>query len=70
MVISLILGGLGNQMFQYTAGRALSLAVGEPLLLDLRYLPQGPLFDTSKPKCLTNCGTSSLLKFGAISLNS
>lgn len=36
MVISQILGGLGNQMFQYAAGRALSLAVGQPLLLDLR----------------------------------
>ena len=36
MVISQILGGLGNQMFQYAAGRALSLALGCPLLLDLR----------------------------------
>ena len=36
MVISQILGGLGNQMFQYAAGRALSLAAEQPLLLDLR----------------------------------
>jgi len=36
MVISQILGGLGNQMFQYAAGRAASLALGCPLLLDLR----------------------------------
>lgn len=36
MVISQILGGLGNQMFQYAAGRALSLATQQPLLLDLR----------------------------------
>lgn len=36
MIISQILGGLGNQMFQYAAGRALSLAVERPLLLDLR----------------------------------
>ena len=36
MVISQILGGLGNQMFQYAAGRALSLASGHPLFLDLR----------------------------------
>jgi hypothetical protein len=35
MVISQILGGLGNQMFQYAAGRSLSLSVGHPLLLDL-----------------------------------
>lgn len=31
-------GGLGNQMFQYAAGRALSLRVGAPLALDLRPL--------------------------------
>ena len=36
MVISQILGGLGNQMFQYAAGRALSLAVEQAFLLDLR----------------------------------
>lgn len=36
MVISQILGGLGNQMFQYAAGRALALAKNSRLLLDLR----------------------------------
>jgi hypothetical protein len=36
MVICQILGGLGNQMFQYAAARALSLNSGSPLLLDLR----------------------------------
>jgi hypothetical protein len=35
MVICYVLGGLGNQMFQYAAGRALSLSIGSPLLLDL-----------------------------------
>ena len=35
MVISQLLGGLGNQMFQYAAGRALSLDLQCPLLLDL-----------------------------------
>lgn len=35
MVISQILGGLGNQMFQYAAGRALSLASNQPLSFDL-----------------------------------
>lgn len=35
MVISHILGGIGNQMFQYAAGRALSLTNSQPLLLDL-----------------------------------
>ncbi|MEI8206785.1 MAG: alpha-1,2-fucosyltransferase [Kiritimatiellales bacterium] len=35
MVISHILGGLGNQMFQYAAGRALALSRGVPLRLDI-----------------------------------
>jgi len=39
MIISRILGGLGNQMFQYAAGRALSLRLGEPLFLDIGGFP-------------------------------
>lgn len=35
MVISNIIGGLGNQMFQYAAGRALSLERGQTLRLDV-----------------------------------
>ncbi len=35
MIITRIVGGLGNQMFQYAVGRALSLASGQPLKLDL-----------------------------------
>lgn len=35
MVITNIIGGLGNQMFQYAAGRALALDRGVPLLLDI-----------------------------------
>jgi hypothetical protein len=35
MVISQMLGGLGNQMFQYAAARALALSREQPLLLDL-----------------------------------
>ena len=31
-------GGLGNQMFQYAAGRAMSFRSGRPLVLDLRQL--------------------------------
>lgn len=34
MVIAHLIGGLGNQMFQYAAARALSSAKKEPLLLD------------------------------------
>ncbi len=35
MIISHIIGGLGNQMFQYAAGRALSLERGQSLRLDI-----------------------------------
>lgn len=35
MVVSNIIGGLGNQMFQYAAARALSLKLNSPLLLDI-----------------------------------
>lgn len=35
MIISSIIGGLGNQMFQYAAGRALSLRLSVPLRLDV-----------------------------------
>lgn len=33
-LVSFLCGGLGNQMFQYAAGRALALRLGVPLLLD------------------------------------
>jgi len=36
MVISHILGGIGNQMFQYATARALSLSIGRPLYLDIQ----------------------------------
>jgi len=35
VIISQIIGGLGNQMFQYATGRALSLAHGQSLKLDI-----------------------------------
>lgn len=35
MIIDSIIGGLGNQMFQYAAGRALALQRNQPLRLDL-----------------------------------
>ena len=36
MIISNIIGGLGNQMFQFAAGRALALQKDQPLKLDTR----------------------------------
>nr|VFJ74414.1 MAG: Glycosyl transferase family 11 [Candidatus Kentron sp. FW] len=36
MIFTQLIGGLGNQMFQYAAGRALSLRRGVPLAIDRR----------------------------------
>lgn len=38
MIIVKILGGLGNQLFQYSAARALSLKTGQKLYLDIESL--------------------------------
>ena len=35
MIITQLIGGLGNQMFQYAAGRALALDFSQPLRLDI-----------------------------------
>jgi len=43
MIITHIIGGLGNQMFQYAAGRALTIAKEVSLLLDVSDLDQYPL---------------------------
>jgi len=39
-IVTELKGGLGNQMFQYAAGRALSLRLGRPLTLDLSWFDQ------------------------------
>ncbi|RAM61656.1 hypothetical protein RB25_21875 [Herbaspirillum rubrisubalbicans] len=36
MIVSRLIGGLGNQMFQYAAGRALALRRGVPFAIDSR----------------------------------
>lgn len=36
MIVTCIIGGLGNQMFQYATGRSLSLSLGTTLKLDTR----------------------------------
>lgn len=38
MIIVKLMGGLGNQMFQYATGRSLSLRLGTELKLDLSFL--------------------------------
>jgi hypothetical protein len=51
VIVSQIIGGLGNQMFQYAAGLALANKHGQPLLLDIRLFdnydlrPEGFLLD-------------------------
>ncbi len=42
MVFVKLMGGLGNQMFQYAAGLALARRVGAPLRLDTSLLAEGP----------------------------
>lgn len=37
MILMTLIGGLGNQMFQYAAGRSLALATGQDLVLDRRH---------------------------------
>ncbi|MCW3076082.1 MAG: alpha,2-fucosyltransferase [Bacteroidetes bacterium] len=38
MIVVQLIGGLGNQMFQYAAGKALALHLGTELKLDLKHL--------------------------------
>lgn len=41
-VITRLMGGLGNQMFQYAAGRALATRLGAPLLIDRTFIDERP----------------------------
>jgi len=41
VIVVTMMGGLGNQMFQYAAGRAVSLRSGRRLVLDRTLLPSG-----------------------------
>lgn len=45
MIIVQLKGGTGNQMFQYAAGRVLSIRTVSPLFLDLNFLNKGKLQD-------------------------
>lgn len=44
MIVSNLMGGLGNQMFQYACGRALSLRTGQDFFVDLCFLRKRPLW--------------------------
>ncbi len=41
MIVVTVMGGLGNQMFQYAVGRALSQRTGRRLVLDASLMPSG-----------------------------
>ena len=55
VIISNIIGGLGNQMFQYAAGRARSLKLGVPLKLDTRDFSGYKLHQGFELNRLFNC---------------
>lgn len=55
MVITSLIGGLGNQMFQYAAGRALSLRRGVPLMLDVSGFANYQLHQGFELERLFNC---------------
>jgi hypothetical protein len=48
MIATRLMGGLGNQMFQYAAGRRLAIRRGTKLVLDLSYLAHPPLGDVPR----------------------
>ena len=51
-VIAHLMGGLGNQMFQYATGRALALRLGVPLKLDISWFASIPKECTERPYML------------------
>lgn len=55
MLVSNIIGGLGNQMFQYAAGRTLSLRLGVQLKLDTRDFSGYQLHQGFELNRLFNC---------------
>ena len=54
MIIVKLMGGLGNQMFQYAMGRALSLRTNTELKLNLSWFAMRGSGDVSRPYDLSN----------------
>lgn len=54
MIITRLSGGLGNQLFQYAYGRALSLRSNNPLKLDIEGLIRSAKGDTPRPYQLSH----------------
>ncbi len=70
MIVSRLMGGLGNQLFQYAAGRALAKANNELLALDTRYVEENGLEHfshayLSPPKHLPPSKNSNPIKYWA-----
>ncbi len=55
MVITNLIGGLGNQMFQYAAGRAISLKQGASLYLDISGFANYKLHQGFELLRISNC---------------
>jgi hypothetical protein len=74
MIVVKLMGGFGNQLFQYAAGRALALARSEDLLLDLSFLNADPrgaytkrAFELDQVKYIAQLATENDLKNFAVS---
>jgi len=52
MLVIKLKGGLGNQLFQYAFGRALSISTQKPLLLDIGYFRSAQTGETPRNYCL------------------
>lgn len=52
-VVTKLSGGLGNQLFQYAAGRRLALVHGRPLVLDQQWYAQVPAGSTPRSVLLS-----------------
>ena len=62
MIISQVIGGLGNQMFQYAAGRALSVELGQPLRLDIANFAEYGLHHGFELKRVFHCKVDTATK--------
>lgn len=56
MIITKLQGGLGNQLFQYAAGRSLSHKLGTSLKLDIEFYKK---YSAKRPYCLDDFAISS-----------
>ena len=68
MVIVNVIGGLGNQMFQYAAGRALALSSRQLLLLDTSDFAGYPLHQGFELKRVFHCETTIASSVEVVSL--